>query len=106
MVLEGVPEEEQPHIREIALAWARDKAQGDEEFLLAFKEDPDHFRIIRSCSRQDEEKLFKVETAEPGASPNGGPATEVGNPGAIEGPPSVSCTLAQKLTLAGHAGFA
>ncbi len=28
--------------------------------------------------------------AEPGAAPNGGPATRLGNPGVAEGPPSVS----------------
>jgi hypothetical protein len=28
--------------------------------------------------------------AEPGAPPNGGPATPIGNPGVTEGPPSVS----------------
>lgn len=29
-------------------------------------------------------------TAEPGAAPNGGPATQFGNPGVTKGPPSVS----------------
>ena len=36
-------------------------------------------------------KWRKAKTkAEPGAPPNGGPATRLGNSGATEGPPSVS----------------
>ena len=31
-----------------------------------------------------------VTLVEPGAAPNGGPATQLGNSGATEGPPSVS----------------
>jgi hypothetical protein len=32
----------------------------------------------------------KVNRSEPGAAPNGGPATPLGNPGVTDGPPSVS----------------
>ncbi len=60
-VLEGVPDEQQKEIRRIALAWAADKAKADEEFLLAFKEDADHFRVIRRFRGQDEEQVFRVE---------------------------------------------
>jgi len=36
------------------------------------------------------EVIGEWRTAEPGASPNGGPATPVGHSGASEGPPSGS----------------
>jgi len=35
-------------------------------------------------------QLTEEERAEPGAAPNGGPATQIGNSGVAEGPPSVS----------------
>src|SRR5579859_4291882 len=90
IVLEGVPEEKEPQIRDIALAWARDEAQGEEEYLLAYKEDSDHFRIVRKSSDQHEERVFAVLKAEPGVAPNGGPAAPFGNSGAVEEPPSVT----------------
>jgi hypothetical protein len=34
--------------------------------------------------------LFRKEDAQPGVSPNSGPATSSGSSGAVEGPPSVS----------------
>jgi hypothetical protein len=34
--------------------------------------------------------VYWIRKGEPGASPNGGPTTPVGNSGVIEGPPSVS----------------
>jgi hypothetical protein len=34
--------------------------------------------------------VYWIRKGEPGASPNGGPATPVGNAGVTEGPPSVS----------------
>jgi hypothetical protein len=59
-VLEGVPEEKQPHIRSISLAWARDKATDQEEFLLAFREDDASFRVIRSYRGEISERVFPV----------------------------------------------
>lgn len=35
-------------------------------------------------------QLGREERAEPGAAPNGGPATQSGNSGCTDGPPSVS----------------
>jgi len=35
-------------------------------------------------------EAFEKTKAEPGAAPNGGPATQLGNSGVTEGPPSVS----------------
>lgn len=61
MVLEGIPEQKQSDTRRIAFEWALDAGQADEEFLLAFKEDADHFRIIRRNTGQYEDKLFQVE---------------------------------------------
>jgi hypothetical protein len=43
----------------------------------------------RVLTRRDVVQLFN-EQAEPGAAPNGGPATRSGNSGVTEGPPSVS----------------
>jgi len=60
-VLEGIPLEKESDMRRIAFEWALDEAQGDEEFLLVFKEDADHFRIVRRCTGQYADKLFKVE---------------------------------------------
>jgi hypothetical protein len=60
MVLEGISDDKQSDVRRIAFEWALDKAQGDEEFLLAYKEDADHFRIIRRCAGHFADKLFQV----------------------------------------------
>jgi hypothetical protein len=46
-------------------------------------------RFIRE-HRSGFERLLALRRAEPGASPNGGPATPVGKSGVTEGPPSVS----------------
>lgn len=59
-VLEGVPEEKQPEIRSISLAWAKDKATGQEEFLLAFREGGVSFRVIRSFRGELDERVFPV----------------------------------------------
>jgi GGDEF domain-containing protein len=44
-VLTGVP----PHddVEPVSLEWALEGAESDEEVLVAFKIDPDHFKIIR-----------------------------------------------------------
>ncbi|MCO5052544.1 MAG: hypothetical protein M9920_09590 [Verrucomicrobiae bacterium] len=59
-VLEGVPDEKQPELRSISLAWAKDKATGEEEFLLAFREDSVSFRVIRSFRGELDERVFPV----------------------------------------------
>ncbi len=45
LVLEGVPPSEA--VEPIAISWATDGAQGSEPFLLAFRVDADHFRVIQ-----------------------------------------------------------
>ncbi|GMV79068.1 MAG: hypothetical protein AMXMBFR7_02520 [Planctomycetota bacterium] len=59
-VLEGVPEEKQPEIRSIALAWARRHVGEQEEFLLAVREDGSSFRIIRCFCGEISERVFSV----------------------------------------------
>jgi len=59
-VLEGVPEEKRPEIRSISLAWARDQAAEQEEFLLALREDEASFRVIRSYKGEIYERVFPV----------------------------------------------
>ena len=49
--------------------------------------DPDPWQFSDHCPVILE---LSIEMAEPGAAPNGGPATQLGNSGATEGPPSVS----------------
>ncbi len=44
IVLEGVPASEA--FEAIAIRWASEGAHGDEPFLLAFRVDPDHFKIV------------------------------------------------------------
>jgi hypothetical protein len=44
---------------------------------------------VREQTERELRREFE-EDAEPGASPNGGPATRSGNSGTTEGPPSVS----------------
>ena len=61
MVLEGIPADKQSDVRRIAFEWALDKAQGNEEFLLAFKEDADHFRSVRRCTGRYADELVQVE---------------------------------------------
>ena len=39
---------------------------------------------------RDENLIRRIAEPEPAAAPNGGPATQLGNSGASEGPPSVS----------------
>jgi hypothetical protein len=50
-------------------------------------------RLLRcggACPKCGALVVDPAENAEPGAAPNGGPATRLGNSGATEGPPSVS----------------
>jgi len=59
-VLEGVPDEKQSEMRSISLALARRRADAQEEFLLAFREDDVSFRIIRSFRGKICERVFPV----------------------------------------------
>jgi hypothetical protein len=58
--LEGVPEEKQPEIRSLSLAWAKDKATEQEESLLAFRENDASFRVIRSFRGEISERVFPI----------------------------------------------
>ena len=61
--LEGIPPEEEQNLREIALDWAVDVAEADEEFLVAFRDGPAHFRIIRRFQGKIHEALFPAKKA-------------------------------------------
>jgi len=63
-VLEGVPEDEQIHIREIALEWAEEKTEPSEEYFLVYKENSESFRIIHQYEGGTEEKSFSVNSFE------------------------------------------
>lgn len=61
--LQGVPAEEEQNIRAIVLDWANDSAEPDEEFLVAFRDGPSHFRIIRRFEGEFREALFPAKKA-------------------------------------------
>ena len=56
--LQGVPEEQEDNIREIALDWAVSTADQAEEFLVAFRDGERYFRIIRRAGGELREALF------------------------------------------------
>ena len=58
VVLEGVPEGEP--LETVALAWALSNAAGGEEFLVAFKVSPTHFKVIRRVGLEYESELFSA----------------------------------------------
>jgi hypothetical protein len=58
MALEGIPEEEESNLRQISLDWAVECANDEEEFLVAFRDGPEHFRIIRRFQGALSEALF------------------------------------------------
>lgn len=72
--LQGIPKEEESNIREIALDWAINSADEAEEFLVAFREGPAHFRIIRRSDGAFEEGLFPAQKADPAGTDNSGAA--------------------------------
>jgi hypothetical protein len=59
-VLEGIPAKKLERVRDIALAWAEEKAGPDAEYFLAYKEDADRFRIVHRHSAGREERLFSA----------------------------------------------
>lgn len=67
MALEGIPEEEEPNLRQISLDWALKSAEEGEEFLVAFRDGPRHFRIIRRFEGEMREALFSACRNENGA---------------------------------------
>ena len=63
--LEGIPEEEEDNMRSIVLDWATETARADEEFLVAYRDGVDHFRIIRRYKGEIREALFPAKPADP-----------------------------------------
>jgi hypothetical protein len=53
------------NVEKAVLAWASDLAEGDEEFLVAFKIDGAHFRVIRAAGGATETQVFTVATPTP-----------------------------------------
>jgi hypothetical protein len=56
--LRGIPAEEEQRVREIALDWAQTTAGENEEFLVAFRDGPGYFRIIRRSEGKLQEALY------------------------------------------------
>lgn len=55
-VLEGAPNV--VDLEAIALDWALAAAEGDEEVLVAFKVDSEHFKVIRRAAGQTEQCVY------------------------------------------------
>jgi len=60
-VLQGIPQDQEADVRTIALDWAKGKVDGNEEFLLAFREGASGFRVLRCLNGKISEELFSVE---------------------------------------------
>ena len=58
--------------------------------ILAHDVDSSQRAFYRAAPMVIDQALGLVTNAEPCAAPNGGPATQLGNSGVMEGPPSVS----------------
>lgn len=58
-VLEGAPST--VDLEAVALDWALAAAEGDEEVLVAFKVDAEHFKVMRRFGGQTEQCLFPAE---------------------------------------------
>ena len=59
--LQGIPAEEEKNLREISLDWALNATDEKEEFLVAFRDGPEHFRIIRRFNGELREALFPAK---------------------------------------------
>jgi hypothetical protein len=55
-VLTGVLRDDD--IEEVSFEWATDAANDDEEFLVAFKVDADHFKVIRRTEAGMEHRVY------------------------------------------------
>jgi hypothetical protein len=58
LALQGVPDEEEARLREIALEWAEATAKTGEEFLVAFRDGDGYFRVIRRAEGAIKEALY------------------------------------------------
>ena len=56
--LAGFPPDLEPEVP--VLAWAARSASEGEEFLVAFKTDPKHFRVVRCVGAASEGKTYAV----------------------------------------------
>jgi len=56
--LEGIPADEDDNLRAVSLDWALKSADDAEEFLVAFRDGPAHFRVIHRVDGVLEEALF------------------------------------------------
>jgi hypothetical protein len=61
IALEGIPAD--VDVEDAALTWAQDNAQGTEEYLVVFKIDPTHFKVVRHWGGSFEEGVFKIADA-------------------------------------------
>jgi hypothetical protein len=59
--LEDVPPD--VDIEDASRKWAHEKAQGAEEYLLVFKIDATHFKVVRHFAGSFEEGVFKIPDA-------------------------------------------
>jgi len=58
--LVGLPNDIEPEPE--VLEWAEKSAKGNEEFLVAFKVDAEHFKVIRRVGPFSEEQVFPAES--------------------------------------------
>jgi hypothetical protein len=58
-VLEDAPE--LIDLEPIALDWALDAAEGDEEMLVAFKVSPTHFKVVRRAAGHVEHRIYPAD---------------------------------------------
>ena len=58
MTLAGLPPDIEPESP--VLSWASQSAQNDEEFLVAFKTDSTHFKIIRRTTEGTQAKTYAI----------------------------------------------
>jgi hypothetical protein len=57
--LVGLPQDIKPD--QPVLEWAAEGAQGGEEFLVAFKVDESHFKIIRRVGSYSEDETYSID---------------------------------------------
>jgi len=57
-ILTGVPSE--VDTEQVALKWAGQDVGNEEEFLVAFKVDDSHFKVIRKIGPYSEDEVFSI----------------------------------------------
>ena len=61
VALAEVPANEDHRIRDICLKWARDESNGNEPFLVAFKENDSSFRIVHYRDGETMEHVYPAQ---------------------------------------------